>query len=1415
MKRRKTVAALAAAVTLTVGAIVPTTMLTSTALAASGETVTVTPNPWYANGPFDGWGTSLAWFANATGNLGEDGFVTNRDQISDEAYQKALKNGKALRQAFYNSIFGEQGLDLNMARYNIGGGNATDVAYGYPFMRQGAAIPGYWADDPDGSKNLYNGTPTTYWNKDKVAEAFDPTNDAQYDWSKGKAQEWWLEQGQKTGDITHFEAFANSAPWFLTDTGHATGYWDWNSGHNNLANPQKFAQYMVTVTNHLEQKYGMQFNTIEPFNESETNYWGTPQSKHADSGYDSENNDLINRYWNRYYTDKNKAVTPYTTAVKKAQEGMHVDNWQQQETIKTLRAAMSNDDPTKIVATDATNAGDFVNSYKQYPQEVRDIIDQYNTHSYSNNSQREARDIAQTDGKKISQSEVDGSWQSGGFDPYNFSNGLGMAGKINSDIYALQSKDFNFWQVVEDLYNMSTDDKDVYGHTANPKGENLNWGTVFISFDCTVADEDGNLYSERDVDNNGGKTDGLQPCSVIVNSKYNAVRAYTKFVHEGDAIIANNRTWDTFTATAKDGKKQTIIHTNNSGTEQQFVIDLSKYGKIADDAAGKLYLTTAPTKAEGTEAYFGATPGYMNTFSNVEQKTAVRIDKKAKTATVTVPGKSIASIVLTGVTGVAKTAGIEDGKAYALIGEASDKTLTAKQSGDSALSLQEAADNAQDAANQTWTFHEVEAPAERPTLHRYVITGPEDKVLIARNDTNALEAMSIEDAKQNPAALWVLNTENGESYSLVNVEAKKAMDVNGASKDVGAKVGLYTSGGGGNQAWYVRNMKPNNADDIDVHTALDTEPQLPQEVTLNYDWGTAPSASVTWDTDGVAEKVKKAESFDIAGKAITAQGDEVPVTAHIHVGAFTVVDPTSITVGVHSLASDAKDKAPTSVHAHVVTSPAFDTPVTWDFSKVTDNQLAKSGKFTVLGTAEDGNGKTLPAKLTVYVTERDTSENIAPFAARATASSSERGYSPRATIDGKLSTNWSNWRSDGWDQDPWLQYDLIGKYPIDAVHFYVDQNRAEAAASKVEVQVKNAGGEWVDTASSDTVVTEAGKPTVIALPEGTVTDGVRLKLTYSTKADESQFAKVAEVELMAKVNPSAADDAALGDLRVDGVQIDGFKAGTTGNQEYKGKLAPGATAYPLIQAYATDNAAQITVTQPSAENGGKATIHVVSANGKQTSDTVVDFGELVKPTVDVTEPSSDGNGVKVQTAKQGDKVTLVARGFVPGHEVKFELHSDPVELGIAVADKNGVALKDAVIPENAVVGEHEIHAIDTESDAKAVTGLTVTAKDTKPDQPGKDEGTQTDPTDPKDEDDKDDSGKTDPKDEDSKDDDSKSDAKSDNDKSSDSKSAQEQDQEQSDGKYSLASTGSAIAGLVALVVLASIGTALLLWRKHA
>ena len=60
-------------------------------------------------------------------------------------------------------------------------------------------MPGTWKDDATGSGTYGNGVTTKQADKDKLAVAFDPTDDNQYDFSKSAAQDWWIERGA-TGD---------------------------------------------------------------------------------------------------------------------------------------------------------------------------------------------------------------------------------------------------------------------------------------------------------------------------------------------------------------------------------------------------------------------------------------------------------------------------------------------------------------------------------------------------------------------------------------------------------------------------------------------------------------------------------------------------------------------------------------------------------------------------------------------------------------------------------------------------------------------------------------------------------------------------------------------------------------------------------------------------------------------------------------------------------------------------------------------------------------------------------------------------------------------------------------------------------------------------------------------------------------
>ncbi|MBT1166495.1 glycoside hydrolase [Bifidobacterium simiarum] len=836
----RTLAALIAVVAMCVSGGLVLIAVSSTSAAFNEGATVITPNPWLRNGPFEGWGTSLAWFANATGRYGEEGSIVNRDEVSPQAYRKALAYGRDLREQLYESLFGADGLDLNMTRYNIGGGNASDVAYGYPFMRQGGAVPGYWAPDPDGSKGLYADSrgrvATRQKDRKRLDAAYDPDAVESYVWgarSRGtaaaqavQAQEWWLKHAVERGDVTHIEAFANSAPWFMTESGYVTGGFD--SRADNLRDPEKFARYVAEVVRHLDglrtaNGRRVVIDTVDPFNESETANWDTSGTFAADGSLPAADRSLIDRYWRRYYAGESKAagaskeITPYRTGVKKVQEGMHVDVGHQRQVIAALDEALHEKglDNVRISATDATGAWDFVGSLSRYTSADKARVGQYNTHSYTGSAgQLAARLMAQGDGRTLSMSEVDGNWQSGGFDPYGFANALGFAGKINADITRLQSQDFTLWQAVEDLYNMSSSDRDLNGNPADPEGENLNWGTVFVDFDCVVAGPDGRLYSERAVHDNGGRTSGIRPCTVTANTKYLALRAYTTFVHEGDVVIANDDADNSLTAQSPDGHTLTVVHRNDSELPQTVAIDLSKFGRIDDDAHGSLYVTSAPGRpllSGRGGAAAEATIARMNRYSNVPRG-SVRINRRTMTARVTIPGKSIADIRISGVSGVSDRAvGVESGGTYRITDESGARSLAGADGSDGgadggtagavgAVSLGEPGGAGQ---ADLWRMVAVGvADTARPTLREYVIVNAAGEVLVASgagsggsgsgsggsggggdsgDDSGgyrlSLRQETLAQARRDRAAIWIVNSEDGERWELANAAAHRYLDV--------------------------------------------------------------------------------------------------------------------------------------------------------------------------------------------------------------------------------------------------------------------------------------------------------------------------------------------------------------------------------------------------------------------------------------------------------------------------------------------------------------------------------------------------------------------------------------------------------------------------------------------------------------
>jgi O-glycosyl hydrolase len=476
--------------------------------ASTNASVTVRPDPSYKGQSFEGWGTSLVWFANATGDY-----------------------PPAIREKLAKLLFGDDGLNLNIARYNIGGGNAPDVK---DYLRAGGAVEGWWKA-PAGTTR----EDVDWWSADDPA-----------DWNKNAdaTQRWWVNRIKK--DITHWEAFSNSPPWFMTVSGYVSGGFDSSKDQLKEESVEDFAKYLVGATERLEKAHGIKVDTLDPFNEPNTDYWGTKL------GADGE-------------------------PTGGRQEGAHIGPELQQKVIKALGPVLEKSRThAEISAMDETNPGTFATNWNSYPEDVRDLVGQMNVHTYGTSQRTTVRDLAKAADKPLWMSEVEGDWGDG----QSFTDmrpGLGLAQRMVDDLRELEPKAWVFWQPVEDYDNMK------------PGGESAkggNWGEIQIPFSCTSKDT-------------------LETCPIYTNTKFDTARNFTHYIKPGDRLIKTDDTSST-AAVARKGDKATVVHVNSTTAARDVTLDLSKFGHVSSratvtpvvtDADGKL-VRQKPVRVTGKQA---------------------------------------------------------------------------------------------------------------------------------------------------------------------------------------------------------------------------------------------------------------------------------------------------------------------------------------------------------------------------------------------------------------------------------------------------------------------------------------------------------------------------------------------------------------------------------------------------------------------------------------------------------------------------------------------------------------------------------------------------------------------------------------------------------------------------------------------
>jgi len=1115
MRTRAAFAAFAVAATVA-GSLVATSAASP---AVAANVVRITPNPASQSSAFEGWGTSLAWFAEATGG-----------------YPDAVRND------LYEKVFGTDGLNLNVARYNIGGGNATDVP---PYLRPGGAVPGWW--NPNLNATDANGAITsTYADRNRYKAAWDGESASSYDFTADPAQNWWV--NALKNKVTKWEAFSNSPPYFLTQSGYVSGGTNSTSEQIAPADMAKFSSYLVNVTQHLEQTYGISFDSIEPLNEPNTNYWGT---------------NIGSNGWP-------------TTASR--QEGAHVGPANQDLVIKALRDRLAQPGTTTkahIASPDETNPSIFQSDWAGWSAEAKSAVSRLNVHTYGTSGRLAVRDIAKTSDKNLWMSEVEGNWDSSGkgFNQTNIDNGLGVAGRMVDDLRELEPSAWVLWQPVEDLYNMQ-------------KVEKTNWGSIFVDFDCNADGKSARRLADGDAD---------PSCKVLTNAKFNTIRNFTHYIHPGDHLIPTDDTQTTAAVTAA-GDGVTLVHVNSDTASRDVTIDLSQFGTLSAGATVTPIVTTQSPDSDVTANALVA-------------GTTVPVDLAKKSATLTVPAKSVTTFVVKGVSGVAAAAPrLEDGKSYQLVGVQSGKALSGEASG---AVLRTSATTASTAPAQKWTARVLSgAGSNRQTV---ALTNGAGKLLAATSQgTTLLDPGSVSDT--DPRIRWIPSTTDGKTFALANASSQSVLDVNQASTADGASIGVYTANGGGNQRWTLASTAIASVSPVTAATPSGRAPSLPGQVTLSYAGGVQRSADVTWDTTSI--DWSQTGTRQVSGQGTDAFGSAFTATATVDVGRYVDTDPVSVTVYAGSSLAAVQAAAPTTVPARVGSSDArTNTSVTWNWTGVAATAFAQAGVVTVRGSAvsNETGQPALDAQLSVVVTTPGET-NVAPASTASATYTESNSYSVDRTKNGSTSDKgWSNWRSGTLNAQDTLTYALDRTRDVRHVKvFFYKDGSSTSWAKTMSVEYQKPGGTWT-SAGTVTVDTPTSGAPVVDVPLGDVSAS---QVRVVMNAYPSTHLVVSEVQIFA-LAPSTSSVADLARLSTDYQQVPTFASGTT---SYTVEHA-GAT-WPTLRAAPTDTNARVAIVQPADANGvGTAT--VTAADGT----TVRTYTVTVSRKVGLSAPALSGDPV--------------------------------------------------------------------------------------------------------------------------------------------------------------------------------------------
>lgn len=330
------------------------------AILASQDTLSYMINALATRQSVEGWGVSLCWWARMCGEWSDEKIDTLVDWMVSPS-----------------------GLNWNIFRYNIGGGDDPKNSNCEPHhMAKGKGLRA----EMEGFQDRPNGP---------------------YHWERDKGQRKLMLKIKERRPDAIFEAFSNSAPWWMTYSGCCAGHKDPNRDNLRPEYYNAFAEYLVNVCKHYKDVYGIEFKTLEPFNEPVTNYWYANGS----------------------------------------QEGCHFSAEEQVKFIRILHPILKASGlKTVLACSDETDTRQSVADLLYYKeQQAMGLVGQWNTHTYSatNRSRSQVGSLARSEGKTIWMDEV-------GAGGNGLMGNLNLCQKLFEDMLYILPSAWIDWQFVEE-----------------------------------------------------------------------------------------------------------------------------------------------------------------------------------------------------------------------------------------------------------------------------------------------------------------------------------------------------------------------------------------------------------------------------------------------------------------------------------------------------------------------------------------------------------------------------------------------------------------------------------------------------------------------------------------------------------------------------------------------------------------------------------------------------------------------------------------------------------------------------------------------------------------------------------------------------------------------------------------------------